>query len=646
MNHTKRSSDANSYKYFSIPIFTNNQVKNKRKYVTVQALLLKRRRYGSIDIVSSFTNSKPTTKHYTNRAERPGSKISITASIETYKNNNKYLYVGVKCNMPDIEHKECEFELTFFKHNDNFHQTNIYPNDPCESIENRQKHIGPFTVPLLLPLISSEFFIYDAVMQLFEIQKITSKQEIRQEIRSLIRKAVIMDKEIDMQWQKTNKNTMARLSTIEDENEKWINWQLYQSGELFLPKQQQQQQQGIGKTGIKTHKMMHHQEFNLIGSFQFGAKISDVDNDGYQDLIISGDFGTSNIYWNNHNGSFIKGSFDLIEDILDNSMGATVGDYNLDGKLDVLFTSTSITDDDLKSLNSITTTAGMILNFRGNHLYRNVGNRKFEDVTDQVGIRESGWGWGAFFFDFDNDGDLDTFNGNGMDDPETTDDDFAVNQKARLYVNQGYEEKFKMLDEAFVRGIADRGDNRGAMTLDFDKDGDLDILLVNHGSELKLYENNNGNYFDFLKVYVKESVYGRTSIGAKVWVELYSQDDDDTEVSLHYMQEVGSNAAFLGQSEACAHFGLGKLQQQQFVPTENGHDDDVNSDISNNLHYIYNVTIQWPFVDGKQYVETYLNNIPTRSEIIVAKPNGWKKNLYQVYDGLDKINENNFCLGY
>ena len=65
-----------------------------------------------------------------------------------------------------------------------------------------------------------------------------------------------MDKEIDMQWQKTNKNTMARLSTIEDENEKWINWQLYQSGELFLPKQQQQQQEGIGMRGIKTHKMM------------------------------------------------------------------------------------------------------------------------------------------------------------------------------------------------------------------------------------------------------------------------------------------------------------------------------------------------------------------------------------------------------
>ena len=84
----------------------------------------------------------------------------------------------------------------------------------------------------------------------------------------------------------------------------------------------------------------------------------------------------------------------------------------------------------------------MILSFRGNHLYKNAGDRRFIDVTDQVGVRESGWGWGAFFFDFDNDGDLDALNGNGMDDPETTDDDWAVNQQMRLYVNQGKGDKF------------------------------------------------------------------------------------------------------------------------------------------------------------------------------------------------------------
>ena len=68
--------------------------------------------------------------------------------------------------------------------------------------------------------------------------------------------------------------------------------------------------------------------------------------------------------------------------------------------------------------------------------------------------RESGWGWGAFFFDFDNDGDLDALNGNGMDDPETTDDDWAVNQQMRMYVNLGKENGFSF-SEYSAAGIQD-----------------------------------------------------------------------------------------------------------------------------------------------------------------------------------------------
>ena len=122
----------------------------------------------------------------------------------------------------------------------------------------------------------------------------------------------------------------------------------------------------------------------------------------------------------------------------------------------------------------------MVLNFRGNHLYRNLGNRKFDDKTDVAGVRESGWGWGSFFFDFDNDGDLDILNGNGLDDPETTDDDWAAKQKVRLYVNQGIENEFKMKDEAQSRGIADEGEI-GIMTFDYDMDGNLDVPIINHG---------------------------------------------------------------------------------------------------------------------------------------------------------------------
>ena len=312
--------------------------------------------------------------------------------------------------------------------------------------------------------------------------------------------------------------------------------------------------------------------------------------------------------------------------MLDNSMGATVGDYDLDGKLDVLFTSTSITNTDLQSLNSVARTAGMILNFRGNHLYKNLGGRVFEDVTSSTGIRESGWGWGAFMFDFDNDGDLDAFNGNGMDDPETTDDDFAVNQRARLYVNQGVDESFHMVDEAFVRGIADVGDNRGAMTLDYDKDGDLDIVLINHGAEMKLYRNNNANYNDYLKVYVYEAG-GRVSVGAKVWVQLFGDDDGD---GLTYLREIRSNAAFLGQSEVYAHFGFGKISS---MATMIGKSEDK--------ILIYNVTVMWPIVNGKQYVESYLGNIPLRSEISVRRPSlhyGHERVIHHVYNGRAALN--------
>ena len=89
-----------------------------------------------------------------------------------------------------------------------------------------------------------------------------------------------------------------------------------------------------------------------------------------------------------------------------------------------MFTSVSIPEADLKTLNQIATTSGFINNFRGNHMYQNMGGRRFEDKTDLAGVRERGWGWGAFFFDFDNDGDVDALNGNGMDDPETTDGKF------------------------------------------------------------------------------------------------------------------------------------------------------------------------------------------------------------------------------
>ena len=343
--------------------------------------------------------------------------------------------------------------------------------------------------------------------------------------------------------------------------------------------------------------MNHLLSFPLVGSFQFSAQFSDLDEDGNVDLIISGDFGTSAIYWNNGDGenvTFSKGHFNFLEDLLDNSMGATVGDWDLDGRLDVMFTSTSISASDLTTLNQVAATAGMLLSFRGNHLYKNVGGRLFEDVTSAAGIRESGWGWGAFFFDLDNDGDLDALNGNGMDDPETTDDDWAVSQKMKLYINQGYEGDYMMKDEAFMRGIQNTKENRGAMVFDFDSDGDLDVLVINHADKPSLYRNEGGNYYDYIRVSVKE-MSGRDAIGAKVYMLL----DDVNGVaadSREQLREIGNSAAFLGQSETVAHFGLGLRRQT-----------------------VHRIRVVWPKINGRQDTIKFIYNVPPRSHLMLYR---------------------------
>ena len=199
----------------------------------------------------------------------------------------------------------------------------------------------------------------------------------------------------------------------------------------------------------------------------------------------------------------------------------------MDGKLDVMFTSASISESDLDDLNQIATTAGMLLNFRGNHLYKNLGKRLFEDVTDASNVRESGWGWGAFLFDFDNDGDLDALNGNGMDDPETTDDDLGCESAHEIVCESRRDERFRMVDEAKLRGIENTQENRGAMTFDYDNDGDLDVFVVNHAESPSFYRNDGGNYYDFLRVKVYERPGGRESIGATVFLKL--NEDDEVE---------------------------------------------------------------------------------------------------------------------
>ncbi len=93
-------------------------------------------------------------------------------------------------------------------------------------------------------------------------------------------------------------------------------------------------------------------------------------------------------------------------------------------------------------------------------LYRNLGNWKFEDVTDKAGVANERWGMGVAVGDYDNDGRPDIFVGN-----------FGV---SRLYHNNG---DGTFTDVAEKAGVARKGWSTGASFGDYDGDGRLDLFV-------------------------------------------------------------------------------------------------------------------------------------------------------------------------
>ena len=277
------------------------------------------------------------------------------------------------------------------------------------------------------------------------------------------------------------------------------------------------------------------------GIYSFSSRFADIDRDGYQDLVIAGDFGTSQIYFNDGDGSFTNATASSNFGTDENGMGLHVADYDYDGLLDVFIT--SIYDDDPNHPGN--------WGESGNRLYRNEGNRIFSDATDAAGVRDGAWGWGTSFLDYDNDGDLDLVMTNGIDVPAPGDDAFH-NDTMRFWENDG---SGSFTEVSASIGITDDGNGKGLAVFDYDNDGDLDIFVANHQGSPVLYQNDaseNGNHY--LKIDTEGRVANRDGLGA--WIKV----DPDTSVAGDEMyHEIFAGSNYLSQNEKAAHFGLGLL---------------------------------------------------------------------------------------
>lgn len=162
--------------------------------------------------------------------------------------------------------------------------------------------------------------------------------------------------------------------------------------------------------------------------FSYAAAWGDYDNDGDDDLFVANDFGRDNLYRNDA-GRFRDVAGEAGVDDIGPGMSACWGDYDNDGDLDLyvanMFSSAGnrvtkqaqfLAGADAKTLEQLRHHA------RGNSLYRNLGNGKFQDVSLDAAVTLGRWAWGSKFVDLNNDGWEDIYVANGFITQEDTGD--------------------------------------------------------------------------------------------------------------------------------------------------------------------------------------------------------------------------------
>lgn len=234
-----------------------------------------------------------------------------------------------------------------------------------------------------------------------------------------------------------------------------------------------------------------------------GVAVGDYDNDGWPDLYVT-NLGTNRLYHNNHDGTFtdvaVKAGVALDSgnpEIVGDHTGATFGDYDGDGQLD-LFVAGYIRFDFQHPPVAGSKAAGSgLCQYRGvdvmcgprglqgehDHLFHNNGDGTFTDVSEKAGVSDTQglYGLGALFVDVNNDGRPDLLVAN----------DSTPNY---LYINKG-DGTFD--DQSYFSGFALNGDGRevsnmGIAAGDYENNGHLDLVSTTFSDDYDVVFLNDG----------------------------------------------------------------------------------------------------------------------------------------------------------
>lgn len=299
----------------------------------------------------------------------------------------------------------------------------------------------------------------------------------------------------------------------------------------------------------------------------FTPHIIDVTGDRYPEILLTADFRTSEIFVNNGVNESGRATFrtttnksNINED--ENGMGAAVADFNGDGLLDWFQTNIFVATES-----------------RGNTLYMGSqideeGDPIFFDQAAFRGVQDNGWGWGVVAGDFDNDTDQDLVATNGWPG--------WPNVPTKMWLNDG---NANFSDSSILSGLLFNINGRGIVSLDHDKDGDLDLIFIDNQGPIRFYRNNlaiEDGFTNYLRIRLDTSTHpclAPNGYGTKVI---------STVNGITQLHATHNNASYLSQSELTTHIGLQLATQ------------------------VDQLEIQW--ADGST---TILKNIDANQEIVV-----------------------------
>jgi hypothetical protein len=272
------------------------------------------------------------------------------------------------------------------------------------------------------------------------------------------------------------------------------------------------------------------------GSKALGVAMIDDSGDGWPDLIVANDTQPNKLYRNQRNGTFkdvgLAAGLALSDDGRARAgMGVDVADFDNSGRPGV-----AITNFDNEMIG----------------LYRAQGAGLFEDVARRAGVgfpSVTTLGFGCLFADLDLDGNVDLIVANGHIDETVRNirGNVGYAQPAQLFLNQG-RGTFRDVAAAVGGGFATPRVGRGLACADFDRDGDVDLLMTTNNGPAVLFRNDQQAGHRSLRVRLVGTTSNRDAIGATVRI---------FHGGTSQWRMVKSGSSYLSQSELPVTFGVG-----------------------------------------------------------------------------------------